>query len=70
MHERTTDLPITSGDGTVHVSAQLTRGRDDRATITSYWKAFILRTNMVQGNIYVFVFKHASAGLRLTIYSL
>ena len=70
MHERTTDLTITSGDGTVHVSAQLIRGRDDRATITSGWKAFILQTNMVQGNIYVFVFKRASAGLRLTIYSL
>ncbi|KAF6988068.1 hypothetical protein CFC21_005652 [Triticum aestivum] len=62
------ELPITTGDGTITVTARFIKGVDKRATITKGWSDFFRRTHMNEGQAYAFGFKCTSKGLYLIVY--
>ncbi|XP_044376413.1 uncharacterized protein [Triticum aestivum] len=64
------ELPITTGDGTITVTARFIKGVDKRATITKGWSDFFCQAHMNEGQVYAFAFKCTSKGLCLIIYSI
>ncbi|XP_044371802.1 uncharacterized protein [Triticum aestivum] len=63
-------LPIKSGDGNTCIKARLTKGVDNRATITRGWAGFFPAANTKERKIYAFTLKCNYKRLRLTVHDL